>query len=303
MWSPSTTLPWASTASTRSASPSKARPEVGARRAHGAGDVPEVRRAAVDVDVGAVRRAGDDRGAHAEALEQQRRDRRGGAVGAVDHDVQAVQRHVDGLGDPRDVALGRALAASSAPAHVAADAQLVLGPEQRLDALLVGVRELEPVAAEELDAVVGIRVVAGRDDGAEVGVLRRGPATATPGVGSTPARSATPPALGDARAQRVLEHRARSAGVAPDARTCGRAAPRSRASAPRRGPRRRARSGAQLGVREPANAVGAEELARHGRPVLLGATASRTAAACGPSSGRPSCARPRGRRGPGTRRA
>ena len=54
----------------------------------------------------------------------------------------------------------------------------------------------------------------------------------------------------------------------------------------------------QIDAGDPPHAVCPEQLAE--RCQRLGISASRTAAACGPSSGRPSCARPGGRRGSGT---
>ena len=74
----------------------------------------------------------------------------------------------------------------SGASHVAA--------QELLDLRLDGVVELEAAAGEELDAVVGHRVVRGADHHAEVGVRARRSGTRRPGVGSTRSRSTSTPA-------------------------------------------------------------------------------------------------------------
>ena len=102
-------------------------PEVGIVAADQFAGVFRVERAAAAVDVEAVGfdAGGDDFGA--EFLEDQRRDEIGGAVPAIDHDFEAVQRHVVGgvfgeldvaaarVVDPVGLADLRAAARASAP--------------------------------------------------------------------------------------------------------------------------------------------------------------------------------------------
>src|SRR5207247_5415973 len=80
-----------------------------------------------------------------------------------------------------------------------------------LDLLLRRIRELLPVAVEELDAVELGRVVRRRDDDAEVeGEQRHGRGREDSGQDRAPARR------DDARRERLFELRAGGARVAPD---------------------------------------------------------------------------------------
>ena len=118
------------------------------------------------VDVAPVGLRGDDVDGRPESPERLRRRLVGRAVGAV-------QRHPA----PREVQPGEALLERAQvvlkrpvqPAH-AADARRGDGrlPHSRLDVCLVGVGQLEAVGAEDLDAVVVVRVVRRRDDGGQV---------------------------------------------------------------------------------------------------------------------------------------
>ena len=95
----------------------------------------------------------------------------GGAVSAVDHDAQAVECQVAGkraLGE-LDVAILHAVDALGA-AKIAGGGEPVaeIGVEQRLDLALHRVRQLQPVGAEQLDAVVVIGIVRGGDHDAEI---------------------------------------------------------------------------------------------------------------------------------------
>ena len=72
-----------------------------------------------------------------------------------------------------------------------------------------------PPAREQLDAVVGERVVAGRDHRTRRAPLT-GEAPRRPGVGSTPASTTSAPSAQMPGDQRRLEHRTRAARVAAD---------------------------------------------------------------------------------------
>ena len=94
---------------------------------------------------------------------------RGRAVGAVDEHAQrrAPRSPCRRRRRPRSRSARRRRRAARDSPTPAPVGRVALVAHQRLDAVLVGVVELEAVGAEELDAVVGERVVRGRDDGAE----------------------------------------------------------------------------------------------------------------------------------------
>ena len=88
----------------------------------------------------------------------------------VDDDVQPVEPVRQRGQQVRDVAVG-AVGERRDAADVAAGGPLPLVAQRGLDAVLELVGQLVPAAREELDAVVGHRVVRRREHGAEVGVL------------------------------------------------------------------------------------------------------------------------------------
>ena len=253
-------------------------------RGHGA----EVRRANPVVDVPAVGVGADEAGVEVHALGEPAGGGRGGPVRAVEHH-QAIALHplavrleqpvgvaLDGVLDRLDAAAARA----RGRAH------------RRLDVGLGGVGQLAPVGAEELDAVVGVRVVRGRDDAAQVGAeLSHQDRDA--GSRDDPGRERGASAGDDAVDEGGLERRARLAGVSAQHDPAPRAG-----DGGRRRPQLAGEVLGQIDAGDPPHAVCPEQLAE--RCQGLGVSASRTAAACGPSSGRPSCARPGGRRGSGT---
>ena len=99
----------------------------------------------------------------------------GGPVRAVEDDLDAVQadRGADAVDEVRDVGLdeGEVVADPADAATGRAGPRLA---EPGLDRVLDGVVELDAAAGEELDPVVGHRVVAGRQHDAEVGLLLAG---------------------------------------------------------------------------------------------------------------------------------
>ena len=101
----------------------------------------------------------------------------GRAVGAIDHDAQAVEREIArqrALGE-FDVAVMHAVDTAGAAEARALRQPLVEGlVEQLLDLLLDVVGELEALRAEQLDAVVLEQIVRGRDHHAEIGAHRLG---------------------------------------------------------------------------------------------------------------------------------
>ena len=183
IWSPSTTLPSASTARQRSASPSCAMPTSAPCSSTAACSVsrwveptPSLMLRPSGSAPMTVTRAPASR-------ERLGRDAGCRAVRAVEHDVEAVeavrqraeQVHdvaVLGVGEPAD-------AADAGAGRAAASAR----PSARLDAVLDHVGELGAADGEELDAVVGRRVVRRRDHHAEVGARCRRSRNAAAGVG------------------------------------------------------------------------------------------------------------------------
>ena len=174
-WSPSTSVPFSSTITTRSASPSSAMP-ISARTSCTFLDRPQrMRRAAVVVDVEAVRLVADGDDLGAELPQRLRRDLVAGAVGAIDDDAQPRQRHrarQRALGE-FDVAVVHAVDALGAAERIlVGQRDLDVLVEQRLDARLDLVGKLVAVGPEQLDAVVVVGIVRGRDHHAEIGAQR-----------------------------------------------------------------------------------------------------------------------------------
>src|SRR5699024_1664321 len=96
----------------------------------------------------------------------------GGAVGAVDDDAEAVELRRHGLRQVEEVAVqpvGRFL--DDAADAGAGRAGVLQAVERVLDFLLHRVVELGAAGGEELDAVVGHRVVGGGDHHADVGAV------------------------------------------------------------------------------------------------------------------------------------
>ena len=187
---------------------------VGAVRDDGGLQRPEVGRAAPVVDVEAVGVGTDRDDLGPRAAQRHRAGHVGGAVRAVDDDLEAAQRGVEGGQQVRDVLLDRRRVRRDPPDR-AADGALPLLAEDRLDGVLEGVVELVAAVGEELDAVVGHRVVRGRDDHAEVGAEGVGEVGDGRG-GQHPQAQHVDPGRGEARHDGVLEELPRDPGVAPD---------------------------------------------------------------------------------------
>ena len=172
-------------------------------------------RAAFLVDVEAVRLDADGHHLGAEFPKRGRRDLVGGAVGAVDDDAQARQRHgarQGALGE-FDVAVVHAVDALGAAEPVGiGERHLDVGIQHPLDAVLDLVGKLEAVRPEQLDAVVVVGIVRGRDHHAHVGA--QGMHQHRHGRRRDRAEQEHVHAGGaQARDQRVFDHVARQAGV------------------------------------------------------------------------------------------
>jgi hypothetical protein len=129
------------------------------------------------VDVEAVGFDADGEDFGAQFPEGNGRDLVGGAVGAIEHDAQAGQVDVPGQGalGVFDVAGARFLVAMGA-ADLASAGEMLgeVAVDQALDLEFDFVGELEPVGTEQLDAIVLIGIVRGRDHHPEIGPQRAG---------------------------------------------------------------------------------------------------------------------------------
>ena len=125
------------------------------------------------VDVEPVRRDAHRHHLGAELPQRLGRGPVGSAMGAIDHDLEAVELLGRGEGrlDEFDIAVP-ALVDPLGAADIGRAGKLDLLFQKLLDGRLVGVRQLEPVGAEQLDAVVVERVVRGRDHDPEIGAHR-----------------------------------------------------------------------------------------------------------------------------------
>ena len=131
--------------------------------------------AAIAVDVGAVGLDGDRDHLGAEFGKHRRRHLVGGAIGAIDDDLQAFERGAlrESVLHELDVAAGRVvdpLGAAEAVAlrqlpPLAAIVDAHAGFDLRFDVI----RQLEAIGPEQLDAIVLERIVGGGDHDAEIG--------------------------------------------------------------------------------------------------------------------------------------
>ena len=188
------------------------------------------------------------------AANSARGDGAGGAVGAVDDDAQpgevAALEGVD-AGGRRSRASPRRRAAG--PARRVGGGR---SSDLALDALLDLVGQLDAAAGEQLDAVVAVRVVRGRDhrpDGVAPARPRRPPPASARRRGGGRRRPRLPCPATNAASSIAVDTRvsppttASTPSSAPAASTRAAARPRSRAN-----------DGGQVGVGDPANTVGPE---------------------------------------------
>ena len=151
--------------------------DIGAHLAHLAAERFRRGRAAIVVDVEAVRLDPDRDHVGAKLPQRVGRDPVGGAIGAVDDDAQAFERQVArqrAFGE-FDVAVVHAVDALGA-AEIAAAGEALgqIAVHQPFDLALGLVGQLVAVRPEQLDAVVVERIVRCRNHDAEVGAHRAG---------------------------------------------------------------------------------------------------------------------------------
>ena len=143
--------------------------------AHLALQAPRRGRADLEIDVEPVRLDPDLDHLGAELPQRLGRDLVGGAIGAVDDDPHALERHVAAerpLGVFDVAGLHVVDAPGAAEVGRAGEHRGDFAVHQRLDPRLDFVRELIAVRPKELDAVVLVRVVRGRDHHAEIAAHR-----------------------------------------------------------------------------------------------------------------------------------
>ena len=242
----------------------------------------------VAVDVGAVGPHADRRHLRAELLEDERRDAVGRAVGGVDHDLDAVEREV-----PREGRLGEDHVAAARVLELLGAADRLAGLahrqgalfEQRLDLGLGLVGELEAVGAEDLDAVVVVRIVAGADHDAGVGA-HADREVRDRGRRDRAAQDHAAAHRADPRGERRLDHVAREPRVLADhdARDVALAAARDERDRAAQLERELGRHGRL--VRDAADPVGSEEVSHLSLPISLTTAVTRTRGSpCNRSSG------------------
>ena len=179
-------------------------------------------RSAAVIDVHSARECMDHLYIGAEAAQHLRHRLVGGTVRTVEHDLHAVEALCTGAHHIVDVLIEKIIAILHNPDVLARGTRRVVirleAADELFEFILHSVRQFVAVAAEELDAVVGKRIVRGRDHDAchrlvrarEIGDRRRRNHARQQ---SSAARRA------DARRQRRLEHLARDACIAPDQNT------------------------------------------------------------------------------------
>ncbi len=195
--------------------------EVGAVLDHGLLEEPQVGGAAAVVDVEAVRLGADGDDLGTRPGEGLGRNAGGGAVRLVQDDLEPVQAVGEDTDEVRDVLVEALVvvgdaADAGAGRTVPGGAGAVLVVDG-LDAVLELVGELVAAAGEELDAVVGHRIVAGGEHHAEVGTQRTGEIRHRRGGQHTDAQDVHARAR-EARDDRGLQEFAGGAGVAADDR-------------------------------------------------------------------------------------
>ena len=179
----------------------------------GLGQAFDVRRAAAGVDIAAVGLDRGRRNPRSQALEDRRRGPVGGAVRAIEQDVEGREVEVtEPFLQGAQVVVEGAVQRPHAP-EALGPGRLAL--QVRLDLRLHRVGQLVAVGAEELDPVVDVGVVGGRQDHAEVKAITLDQHRRSRG-GQDTAEQDVAAAGRDPRGDARLEHLARLAGVADD---------------------------------------------------------------------------------------
>ena len=177
-------------------------------------------------------------------------------MGAVHHHGQPVEPQRAGLAQVAQIAVGRVPGVDD-PTEPGADRAQPGIADQGFDLILGAVVELAPAGAEDLDAVVGHRVVRGGDHHPEVGVIGARQ-VGHRGGGQHPHPQRVDPLAGQPGDHRGLEHFAAGPRVAADHRDPAARRRRARQVPRRRGTQRQRQLGGQLTIGDPTDTVGAE---------------------------------------------
>ena len=256
---------------------------VGTVLAHGVDEVVHVRAAAVLVDVQPVGLGvdRDDRGAGGPV--HLRRQRRRGTVRAVDDDGQPVEG-VRERGQQVVLVQSDRLCVVLHAADGGTDRAIPRLAQASLDGVLDDVVELDPAAREELDAVVGHRVVGGGQHDAEIGAEGLGQERDA-GSRQDPHQDDVDAGTREAGHDRSLEELAAGPGIPAHDGLRAMPGEGTRVTEDMRGSDREVQGqlSREITVRQAPDPVGAEE----SRQVT---SACCTGVPYGPSSGRTSCA-------------
>ena len=238
------------------------------RLGHGLG----MGRAALGVDVQAVRLDADGEDLGPQLIEGGRRHAVAGAVGAVDGDAQTLEAEPLGEGRLGDLDIARrGVVDALDPAQLVGGGQILIQAlvHHGLDLQLDLVRQLVAVRPEQLDAVVGVVVVRGRDHDAQIGAHRarhHGHARRRQGAEGAHVHADR----GQTRHERRLDHVAGQTRVLADHHQMATVVVGAEQLARRQTHAQRDLGRHRMGVGPAANAVGAEvfSLAQGRRPSL-----------------------------------
>ncbi len=229
-------------------------------------------RTAFGVDVQAVRLDADGEDLGSQLIEGGRRHAVAGAVGAVDGDAQALEAEPLGEGRLGDLDIARrGVVDALDPAQLVGRGQVLIQAlvHHGLDLQLDLVRQLVAVRPEQLDAIIRIVVVRGRDHDAQIGAHRprhHGHARRRQGTEGTHVHAHA----GQPRHQGRLDHVAGQAGVLADHHQMAAVVVGSEHLARRQTHAQRDLGRHRMGVGATTDAVGAEvfSLAQGRRPSL-----------------------------------
>jgi len=177
-----------------------------------------VRGTRVQVDVAAVGGRIDDGDIRSKLPEHGRAQLGGRAVRAVDRDLHAAQIGADRLDEVRNVGVLRPRVVGVDLADGVAGGTIPLGVHKSLDLVLHGVGQLIAAVREELNAVVGHRVVRGGDHDAEVNGVLGGRQMRDRGSGNDADAGHVHAGARQTRREGVVEELARDTCVAADDR-------------------------------------------------------------------------------------
>ena len=229
---------------------------------HGFLDQVEVGGAAPVVDVATVGIDADRDHFGAQFPEGRRGDLVGGAMGAIERDLQPVEPDIVGQRAFHCVDIAATgIVDTSGAADIGCVGQRLIFVQHGLDRQFVGIGQLEPVRPEQLDAVVLVRVVAGRDHHADICPQFAGQ-QGNGRSGHRPEQHHVHADAGKACDHGIFQHVARKPGVLADdhavAVVTAKKAPAGRlADLHCRG------GGHRTGIGAPANAIGTKILASH----------------------------------------